>query len=69
MCIRDSIYYCPFPTLVTADIENGEKVASELNGINDYILFFGRIELYKGVHLLYNAYVNNKDSFKPHRQC
>ena len=61
------IYYCPFPTLVTTEIKNGEKVASELEGINDYILFFGRIEFYKGVHLLYNAFVNNIDTFKPHK--
>jgi glycosyltransferase involved in cell wall biosynthesis len=66
-CPDKKIYYCPFPSLVTADIENGAVVASELNGINDYILFFGRIEFYKGVHLLYNAYINNKDTFKPHR--
>ena len=66
-CPDKKIYYCPFPTLVTADIENSENVASELDGINEYILFFGRIEFYKGVHLLYNAYINNKDTFKPHK--
>ena len=66
-CLDKKIYYCPVPTLVTSDIENSEKVASELNGINDYILFFGRVEFYKGVHLLYNAYINNKDTLHPHK--
>ena len=66
-CSDKKIYYCPFPTLVTSDIENSEKVASELNGIDDYILFFGRVEFYKGVHLLYNAYINNKDTLHPHK--
>ena len=66
-CPDKKIHYCPFPTLVTADIENGAAVAAELDGIDDYILFFGRIEFYKGVHLLYNAFVNNRDMLKPHK--
>ncbi len=55
-----SILYYPFPTLVTPAIQNGERIVPELEGIVDYILFFGRIELYKGVDQLYNTYLANK---------
>lgn len=51
------VYYVPFPTLVNAGITDGHKQTEELKGIDDgYILFFGTVHLYKGVHLLYDAY-------------
>lgn len=54
------IFHHNFPSLVTKSIENGSKNVAELEGINNYILFFGRIELYKGIHLLYHEYCTNE---------
>lgn len=51
------VYYTPFPTLVNDDIAQGNKRVEELKDIPDgYILFFGTLHLYKGVHLLYESY-------------
>ena len=56
------VFYAPFPTLVTDDIIRGNAVVPELNDVgNDYILFFGNVQLYKGVHLLYDAYLSHPD--------
>ncbi len=61
------VFYCPFPTLVTPAIETGNSCVPELKGLNDYILFFGRVEFYKGVHVLYNAFRQNKSLLMPHK--
>lgn len=53
--------YLPFPSLVTTGMANGTKKVPELAGVSGYILFFGRVELYKGVHLLYNTYRNHPE--------
>lgn len=51
------VYYAPFPTLVNDTIARGGKQVEELKDVADgYILFFGTLHLYKGVHLLYEAY-------------
>ena len=51
------IFYHPFPSLVTNIVKNGDDVPGELNGLNKpFILFFGRIEEYKGVSLLYQVF-------------
>ncbi|AYL95793.1 glycosyltransferase [Mucilaginibacter celer] len=62
---RQNIYYHNFPTLVTDVIKAGNKAVPELAGINNYILFFGQIEQYKGVDILYNAYINSTGTPKP----
>ena len=52
-----SHYYAPFPSLVTDGIRQGGMRVPELESIpRGYILFFGNVQLYKGVHLLYEAY-------------
>jgi glycosyltransferase involved in cell wall biosynthesis len=51
-----AIYYLPFPTLVTPRISHGKLLPNELKGVPPYILFFGRIEKYKGVDVLYEAF-------------
>lgn len=49
--------YVPFPSLVNATIADGHQQVDELKDVDDgYILFFGTVQLYKGVHLLYEAY-------------
>lgn len=51
-----------FPSLVTNEIVNGHDKPKELEGLSKpYILFFGRIEEYKGIHLLYKAFVETPE--------
>lgn len=51
------VSYVPFPSLVNAAIANGERQVDELKGVGDgYILFFGTVQFYKGVHVLTEAY-------------
>lgn len=52
--------YSPFPTLITDKIFNGVKVAPEISKIQKYILFFGRIEEYKGLSILVKAFSESK---------
>lgn len=55
-------YYHSFPSLVTSEIVNGSDVVPELAHLDKpYILFFGRIEAYKGIDLLYDAVVNDEE--------
>lgn len=56
------VYFAPFPTLVTPDIAQGNASVPELEAVDDgYILFFGNLQLYKGVHLLYEAYMSHPE--------
>ncbi|MDD2960494.1 MAG: glycosyltransferase family 4 protein [Muribaculaceae bacterium] len=57
-------YYCPFPSLITDAIVNGNTNVKELINTDPYLLFFGRIEQYKGIHLLYDLYINYPDLHK-----
>lgn len=59
------IYYHTFPSLVTDIIKNGKDTPEELKGLkHSYILFFGRIEEYKGVSLLYETFVSTPELYK-----
>lgn len=54
------IFYHSFPSLVSECIKEGNDIIPELrNAKLPYILFFGRIEEYKGLSLLYDAFVEN----------
>nr|WP_183558424.1 glycosyltransferase family 4 protein [Mucilaginibacter sp. SP1R1]MBB6148316.1 glycosyltransferase involved in cell wall biosynthesis [Mucilaginibacter sp. SP1R1] len=53
-----------FPSLITASVKSGNTVIPELHGITDYLLFFGQVEQYKGVHILYNTYLRYADEIK-----
>ena len=59
---RKKCKYTSFPTLVTPKIQNGNKIAPELKNIDNYILFFGSINEYKGVNLLIEAFEKSKIS-------
>ena len=51
-----------FPSLVTKEIQEGIEKSKELeNIIKPYILFFGRIEAYKGLNILCDAFVNSPE--------
>lgn len=55
------IWYYPFPSLVTSEVKEGKEVPEEMRSVNlPYILFFGRIEEYKGVEILYKTFVENR---------
>lgn len=58
-----TVFYTPFPTLVNDSIKGGNNVVDELKNESDYILFFGNVNYYKGVHLLYNMYCKHKEAF------
>lgn len=49
-------YYAPFPSLITKAIQKGDKNIPELSREDKYILFFGRIEEYKGLSILLEAF-------------
>lgn len=53
-------YNAPFPTLVTERIAKAGKTIKRLEGIGRYILFFGRIEEYKGLDILSTAFLEAK---------
>lgn len=53
-------YFHNFPSLVTDGIINGNERCPELEKFNGkYILFFGHVDVYKGVELLYNTFLNS----------
>lgn len=54
-----NVYYHPFPSLLTEAVVSGNEYVQEIEKEKDYFLFFGRIEKYKGVDLLYQVF---KDS-------
>ncbi|MDO4510444.1 MAG: glycosyltransferase family 4 protein [Bacteroidales bacterium] len=54
-------HYAPFPSLVNADIASGTQKVKETEGIADYILFFGNVDIYKGVHYLHECYVKHPE--------
>lgn len=63
-------FYHSFPTLVTESIVNGTLNPQEITvdfGQKPYILFFGRIEKYKGVDLLYDVFVNTSELYNNYR--
>ncbi|TBO43316.1 glycosyltransferase [Pedobacter kyonggii] len=47
------------PTMLTNEILMGNEVVPELGEIEGYVLFFGRIEVYKGIEGLYREFINN----------
>lgn len=61
-----NIFFHEFPSLVSSEIKNGNEIPPELRELqNKYILFLGRIEEYKGIELLFDAFcqssiLNNK---------
>ncbi|MCD8388067.1 MAG: glycosyltransferase [Bacteroidales bacterium] len=53
------VAYLPFPSLVDSEIANGRESVKVLQGVEKYILFFGKVEPYKGVETLIEAYASN----------
>lgn len=53
------VVFHEFPSLVTQGIKRGTRTVCELEGIDNYILFFGTYTHYKGVDLLYRAFIQS----------
>ncbi len=53
------IAFTHFPSLLTDKIQSGKTQVVELLNEDNYILFFGTVDEYKGVDLLIKAYVNS----------
>lgn len=59
---QKDIFFHAFPSLVSHEVANGHDVPPELQNLDKpYILFFGRIEEYKGVHYLYNVFTSTPE--------
>lgn len=56
-----NIFYHEFPSLMNASIVSGHDMPSEIKGRNKYVLYFGRIEKYKGIDLAYNAFIEREE--------
>lgn len=54
-----NVSFSQFPSLVTSKIKKGSQQVPELKGVDDYILFFGTIDHYKGVDDLVQAYLKS----------
>jgi len=54
------VFYYSMPSQVSEIIKNGNAVCPELGTNKGYILFFGGINLYKGLNILVNSYTYSK---------
>jgi glycosyltransferase involved in cell wall biosynthesis len=57
---QNKIYYVSMPTLINSVIANGTQGLRELDGLKEYILFFGRIDKYKGLDILMKTHIESK---------
>lgn len=55
------VFFHPFPSLIGSAIDKGNMKCSELSGAVDYILFFGSVDIYKGIDNLYSAYISSEE--------
>lgn len=58
--IQNKIYYVSMPTLINSVIANGARALNELEGLKEFILFFGRIDKYKGLDILVKTHIESK---------
>lgn len=64
----DKNFFHSFPSLVTDIIANGRKVPAEISGLTyPFILFFGRIEEYKGISILLSAFLSDEEINKKYK--
>lgn len=56
------IFFYDFPSLISPEVKSGKDIPQELSKVQrPYVLFFGRIEEYKGIDLLYKAFTESKE--------
>jgi glycosyltransferase involved in cell wall biosynthesis len=56
-----NVFFHHMPSLVTKAIMAGNIKLKELTSIKNYVLFFGRIEPYKGIEQLYQAFTAKEE--------
>lgn len=56
---KKRIFWHSMPSLVVPAIKDGTIQLEELKEVDQYVLFFGRVELYKGLEVLYQAFTNH----------
>ncbi len=54
---KKKINFVHFPSLINNAIIEGSEKITELKNESNYILFFGRVDYYKGIDLLVDAYL------------
>jgi glycosyltransferase involved in cell wall biosynthesis len=57
---RKKVFFHSLPNQVSEITKNGELICPELIETKEYILFFGRVDVYKGIEVLYKAFLNSK---------
>lgn len=55
-----TIRFTHFPSLMNEIIANGTKEPKELKGVGRYVLFFGNVNIYKGVDVLVESFKISK---------
>lgn len=58
------VQFIPFPSMVTENMKSDSQQCPELDSEEKFILFFGRVDYYKGVDILYNAFLDSAASDK-----
>lgn len=56
-----TVFFHAMPSVVTPAIQSGSADVPELKELNEYALFFGRIEVYKGIGRLYQDFVSRPE--------
>jgi glycosyltransferase involved in cell wall biosynthesis len=56
---QKNIKYHHMPSSVSPAVATGELSIKELFDFDNYVLFFGRIEVYKGIEKLYNTFITD----------
>lgn len=56
--INKNIFFHEFPSLISKSVSEGKMIPKEIENKKNYILFFGRIEQYKGIEYLYNVFIS-----------
>lgn len=54
-----NVFFAEMPSLINSQISDGTLKVPELIGEEDYILFFGRIDKYKGLDILINTHLSS----------
>ena len=58
---QKNIFFHTFPSLISDSVLNGKDICPEIRDIDNYILFFGNIDKYKGIEYLYDAFNKNSN--------
>ncbi|MDR3002302.1 MAG: glycosyltransferase [Fibromonadaceae bacterium] len=57
---QKKVFFHSMPNFITEITKKGNLICPELTGVKDYILFFGRVDAYKGIEILHKAFLSSK---------